>query len=119
MAVRAEFDIHNELIHLDLYPGQRRLRVTADPGVPGYEQGFNVWFYWDGDLLEQNEREFLGVEVGNIEYLTEADLVVVEQLDLPRIDVPEGGLHDVTVADALRWAKAHFPSRLKQPSTQP
>lgn len=111
MAVRAELIQHDELLHLDLYPDERRLRATDEPDVPGFQPSTNLWFYWDDEKLERGEREFLGIEVEDLKKLTEAELRGLEHLGLPRIDIPEVNLFNVTVADALRWARQAYDKR--------
>lgn len=57
------------------------------------------------------EREFLGIEVLDTSNITDYWLAELDKLDLPRVDVPEAGLTDVSIADVLRWARETFPSR--------
>lgn len=116
MAVNARFDQHDELVTIDLYTGQARLRASDAPRLPGYDPAWRIWFYWDDEKLDRGEHEFLGVEVPNIDRLEEQDFLALERLNLPRIDIPEVRLFSVTVADALRWAKR---SRANQHSRIP
>lgn len=90
-----------------LYPEQSRERIADDPD----ERNWPFWIYWDGIKLEAGEREFLGIEALDVSHITEYWLGELEKLDLPRIDVLETDLCDVTVADALRWARQTYPSR--------
>ncbi|HET7037319.1 MAG TPA: hypothetical protein VFI42_16660 [Thermomicrobiaceae bacterium] len=112
MAVMTRLYHSDGLVELSLYPGEPRVRVADDPD----ERLWPYYLYWDEAKLERGEREFVGIEVFDVSDITADWLAALEQLDLPRIDVPEAGLQDVSVADALRWAKAHFPSRLPQPA---
>ncbi|CAN5639391.1 hypothetical protein BH20CHL1_BH20CHL1_00780 [soil metagenome] len=106
MAVRADFNSYNDgYTFLDFYPDERRLRVTDDPEVPGYDHPFSVSFYWDGDKLEHGQREFVGIEIADIRRLHDEDLRAVAYLDLPLVDIPERGLYKVSVADVLRKAR--------------
>lgn len=105
MAMRAKLFRHDEFTAINLYPDERRLRVSDDPALPGYDPAWRIWFYWDDEKLDRGEYEFLGVEVPDIDRLEEQDLMALERLNPPRIDVPEEQLFGITVADALRWAK--------------
>lgn len=69
------------------------------------------YFAWDADKLERDEYEFGGIEVPDIAHLTEDWLAELDKLDLPRVDVPEAGLRDVTISDVLRWARKTYASR--------
>lgn len=107
MALRAWFSIYRDgLAYLDFYRDEQRLRVSDDPEIPGYEPSPLVSFYWDGNKLESGEREFVGLEVGNIEQLYDEDLQALDSLQLPAIDVPELGLFDVSPSDVFRRARA-------------
>lgn len=90
-----------------LYPGQSRERIADDPD----ERNWPFWIYWDAIKLDEGEREFLGIEALDVSHITDYWLAELEKLDLPRIDVLATDLRDVTVADALRWARQTYPSR--------
>lgn len=107
MAINARLFQSLGQIKFSLYPEQRRERVADDPD----ERNWPFWIYWDAPKLDRGEREFLGIEALDVSHITDYWLGELEKLDLPRIDVPEVGLHDVTVADALRWARQTYPSR--------
>lgn len=94
-------------VKFSLYPDQSRERIADDPD----ERNWPFWIYWDGLKLERGEREFLGIEALDVADITEYWLSELEKLDLPRIDVPEADLLDVTVADALCWARQTYLSR--------
>jgi hypothetical protein len=53
----------------------------------------------------------LSLEVLDVANVTDHWLDKVDTLDLPRVDVPEAGLTDASIADVLRWARDTFPSR--------
>lgn len=116
MAVTAHLDQHDELVTIDLYTDEVRLRASDNPCLPGYDPAWRIWFYWDDEKLDHGEHEFVGVEVPNIDRLEEQDFAALERLNPPRIDLPEECLFGVTVADALRWVKR---SRANQQSRIP
>lgn len=68
-------------------------------------------FSYDDEKFARGEREFLGIEVLDVSLITDYWLGELDKLDLPRVDVPEAGLFDVTIADVLRWARETYPSR--------
>lgn len=91
----------------DLYPGEKRLRIADDPD----DRHWPFYFYWDGEKLEQDIYEFLGIEVLDVSQITDDWLEEIDKLTLPRLDIPDAGLSDVSVTDALRWARKTYPSR--------
>jgi hypothetical protein len=104
MAVRAAFFSSDGVVALDLYLDQQRERVASAPSRD-FTPGSLLWFYWDEEKLGRGEEEFLGIEVSDIAALRDEDIECIRAMPLPRIDLPEAGLSDVTVADALQWAK--------------
>lgn len=102
MAVTAHIYQQREYVALDLYTDEKRFRATDDPYLSGYTLNPWIEFYFDDEKLDRGEREFLGVELGNIARLTEDDLKAIEQLNRPRIDIPEANLFNVAVTDVLR-----------------
>lgn len=68
-------------------------------------------FSYDDTRFASGEREFLGIEVLEVSLITDYWLTELDKLDLPRVDVPEAGLTNASVADVLRWARETFPSR--------
>lgn len=110
MAVDAELTLEGGHLNLDLYPGERRVRVSDDPPeLPDFDPGSTTWPYYDGDALERGEYEFVGIEIADMARFRDEDLAALETLNLPRVTCREQGLIDVSVADALRWAKrAHL-----------
>lgn len=109
MAVKAAFFSSDGVVALDLYLDQRRERVASAPD-PDFAPGSMLWFYWDEEKLARGDKEFLGVEVSEIGMLRDEDIEHIRTMPLPRIDLPEAGLSNVTVADALQWAKRHHTS---------
>ena len=104
MAIRASFfSSTNGTIALGLYRDQQSARVASAPDLD-FTPGSMLWFYWDEEKLERGDREFLGIEVSEITALRDEDIEHIRAMDLPRIDLPDAGLANVTVADALRWA---------------
>ena len=120
MAVRASFYHDDGFVGVNLYPDERRMKVGDDPGIPGYDPGFRLWFYWDDDKLADNdEYEFVLVEVNNIRNLRDEDLAALDQLEIPLVDIPEIDMFDVTVSDVLRWARSVYPGRGSGSPAQP
>ena len=108
MAVSAGLFYSDGLFALDLYPGEPRERTgDAPPGVELARRS-PLWFEWDGDKLEHGEHEFLGLKVFSLDHLTDEDLRVLEQMELPRITCTAAGLIDVEIVDAVRWARATY-----------
>lgn len=100
-------------VSFDLYLDQFRDRVSDDPD----ERNWPFWMYWDAPKLDEGEREFLGIEAHDVSDITDYWLGELEQIDLPRIDVPQADLQNVSVADALRWARQTYPSRYAKATT--
>lgn len=107
MAIIASLYHDDGQVIFDLYLDQYRDRVADDPD----ERNWPFWIYWDAPKLDKGEREFLGIEALDVSHITDYWLTQLEKLNLPRINVPEANLYDVTVADALRWARQTYPSR--------
>jgi hypothetical protein len=112
MAVEAAVHYDDGLVGLMLLPIGAREKVGDDPNVEGYDPGGRLWFYWDAEKLYGTEEyDFLGLEINDIGMLRDEDLTVIDQLDLPHVDVPEAGMYDAPIADVLRWARKTYPSR--------
>ena len=85
-------------------------RVEEDP--PGWDEESPLLFDCDGEILDTEDRwVFGGVTAFRIGSVTESDLAALDLLDLPRVDCPEAGRRDATVADVLRWAKRHVAAQ--------
>lgn len=108
MAVDAMLFYNDGYFAIDLYPGERRLRIEDEPPVSTWDPALPFLFRWDGEKLDQDTHEFLGLTVLCLDQVTKHDLAQLEHLDLPRVNVPAAGLIDVDVVDLLRWAQAHF-----------
>jgi len=93
---------------LDLYPGEARDRVGADPPVADWDPRSPIWLYWNGEKLDRDEYEFEGLTVVRLGRLTECDVAALERVPLPQVSCPEVGLIDVEVADVLLWAKKTY-----------
>ncbi len=109
MAVKADLIQYDDdrFVHLDWYVDQPRVRATDDYPSPGYVSDARIFFYWDDEKIEDlGEHELLGVEIVDIGMLSDRDISAIENLNPPRIDLPEEGLFDAPVADALRKARA-------------
>lgn len=112
MAIDAVVDHVDGLVGLFLLPIGAVEKVSDDPVVPGYKVPSYLYFYWDAVKLEEkNEYDFLGIEITDIGRLCDTDLEVIDSLNLPRVNVPEAGIVNSTVADVLRWARKIYPSR--------
>jgi hypothetical protein len=117
MAVRAELYRDRTIVGVTLFPEGRGSSIADDIEVPGFSPDTVIWWYWDEEKLMRHEREFLGIEVTNIAALTEADFAALDAADLPRIDSPEAGLADATLADVLRWAQREYLAAHQPPLT--
>lgn len=107
MANRADLTFSNGLIFLDLSPDSRRARVASDPD----DRNWPFYFYYDDEKLARGEKALVALEVLDVSNITDDWLSNLDALDLPRVDVPNAGLFDVTIADVLRWARETYPSR--------
>lgn len=107
MAITARHSAYDGHISFMVHSDQPLVRIADDPD----ERNWPFWIFWDASKLECGEREFLGIEVLDVADITDEWLAEIERLHLPRIDVPDAGLSNVTVADALRWARQTYPSR--------
>ena len=107
MAVEARVHLEGRHLDLQLYADERRSRVSDDPPeLRGFSFGSTTWPYYDGEKLDRGEYEFVGIEVSSIGDLTDKDIAAIERLDWPRVNVPQAGLLDASIADVLRWARA-------------
>lgn len=113
MALKASLWYDDGFVALNLYPDDEPQPKAEDElGVENYDPGDRLWFYyWDDEAYENGERVLRLIEINDIGLLRDEDLEAIGQLDLPRLDVAEAGLFDVTATDVLRWAQKTFPSR--------
>src|SRR5690606_39017077 len=108
MAVKAQvIQASDGYFAISLYPGDGREWVGDDPDA----RAWPFYFSWDAEKLEHGEYDLGGIMVPDVRRITDEWLAELDKLDLPRIDLPEAGLFDVMVSDALRWARQTFPSR--------
>lgn len=107
MAIAAELLYLDGVVFLELLPDTRRARVSSDPD----DRNWPFYFYYDDEKLAHDDREFVGIEVLDVSNITDEWLAELDKVDLPRVDVPEAGLVDVTISDVLRWARQTYPSR--------
>lgn len=107
MAITAALLYLDGVVFLDLLPDVRRARVSSDPDG----RNWPFYFYYDDEKLSRDEREFVGIEVLDVSNITDEWLTNLDTLVLPRVDVPEAGLFNVTISDVLRWARQTYPSR--------
>jgi hypothetical protein len=113
MVVEASIHCDDGLVGLMLLPIGAREKVGDIPNVEGYDPSGRLWFYWDAEkLLGKNEEyDFLGIEINDISMLWNEDLAIIDQLELPHVDVPEAGMFNASISDVLRWARKVYPSR--------
>jgi hypothetical protein len=107
MAIVAGITHYDGFVSVELYPDVQKAGVVSMPD----ERDWPFDFDYDDEKLAAGEREFLGIEVLDTSNITDYWLEELEKLDLPRVDVPEAGLTDASIADVLRWARETFPSR--------
>ena len=108
MAVTAELYYYDGFVAVNLLdPPLPHADVVSHPD--GRDWPFD--FSYDDEKFTLGEREFLGIEVLDVSFITDYWLAELDKVDLPRVDVPEAGLVDVTIADVLRWARQTYPSR--------
>lgn len=107
MAIKTTIYHDDGLVAVDLFPGTPKAGIVDFPDDRVWPFDFN----YDDEKLARGEREFLGIEVLDVSLITDEWLAELERLDLPRVDVPEAGLADATVAGVLRWARQTYPSR--------
>lgn len=113
MAVSAQIQSNDGIVVLALYADEARQWISHDPD----EQNWGLYIYADHQKLDEGEYEVVGIEAVDVSDITDFWLRELERLDLPRIDVLDAGLSNVTVADALRWARATYPSRHSRATT--
>jgi hypothetical protein len=112
LAIDAVIDGFDGVVGLFLLPIVAREKDNDDPDVPGYDTPGYIYYFWDAVKLEEHdEHDFLGVEITNIGHLNDRDLEVMDELDLPRVNVPEAGIVNGTVGDVFRWARQVYLSR--------
>lgn len=108
MAVNVGIYYDDGLVAFDLYPGTPKAAIVDYPD----DRDWPFEFYYDDEKFALGEREFLGIEVLDVSFITDYWLGELDKVEcLPRVDVPEAGLVDVTIADVLRWARQTYPSR--------
>lgn len=108
MAIAAGIYHDDGLIAVDLYPGVPKAGVVHLPD----DRDWPFDFSYDDDKFADGELEFLGIEVLDVSFITDYWLAELDKVDgLPRVDVPEAGLFDVTISDVLRWTRQTYPSR--------
>ncbi len=110
MAIDARIWRYDGFVALQLHPSLRRERIEAPSRIAGLD-GVPLLFYWDAEKLDRGERELLGVEALDIRRLRDEDLELLSAAPFPRLDCPDAGLYDATVADVLRWAKRNYVGR--------
>jgi hypothetical protein len=108
MAIASEVFYSDGYFELHLYPEEPRERVGADPPVPSYDRDSPIWLSWDGKKLESGEYEFVGLTIVDLRQLTAQDIQRLQQIPLPRVDLPEASLFHAEVADVLRWAQRTY-----------
>jgi hypothetical protein len=107
MAVIAGIIHYDGFVSVDLYPDKQKAGVVSSPD----DRSWPFDFDYDDEKLAHGEREFVGIEVLDVSLITDYWLSELDKVDLPRVDVPEAHLFDVTISDVLRWARQTYPSR--------
>lgn len=108
MAVIAGIIHYDGFVSVDVNPGVQKAGVVSSPD--GRDWPFD--FDYDDEKLARGEREFVGIEVLDVSFITDYWLAELDKVEgLPRVDIPEAGLFDVTISDVLRWARQTYPSR--------
>ncbi len=112
MAIAASIMHYDGSVAVDLYPSAPKAGVVDFPDAREWPFEFN----YDDEKLTRGEHEFLGIYVLDVSLITDDWLAELDKLALPRVDVPEAGLFDATIADALRWARKTYPGRYTRAS---
>lgn len=108
MAVTAEMYHYDGFVAINLLdPSLPHADVVSHPD----DRDWPFDFSYDDEKFARGEREFLGIEVLDVSFITDYWLGELDKVDLPRVDVPEAGLVDVTISDVLRWARQTYSSR--------
>lgn len=107
MAIKAGIRQYDGWVSVELYPGVPKAGVVSYPD----ERDWPFDFDYEDAKLAAGEYEFLGIEVLDVSLITDYWLTELGKLDLPRVDVSEAGLFNVSIADVLRWARETYPSR--------
>ena len=102
MIVTAHLYVDDPLVSLDLYPDMQKSGVIDAPDDRPWPFQFN----YDDAPLADGTRRFLGIDVLDITNVDDTWLCELDKLNLPRVDVTNANLRNVTVADVLRWARA-------------
>ncbi len=108
MAVTAAIFYSDNLFALDLYPDEPRERVGDAAPEDRFGPESPIWFKWDAEKLERDEREFVGLKVFGLDRLTDRDLRSLDEMQLPRVSCPEAGIADQPIPAVLRWARQTF-----------
>jgi hypothetical protein len=103
MAVTARLRNLDGVVSLRLYADEPAPELTEDE-PEGWDPTAPFYLLWDALKLDHGEWECWGVKA-HLDLLTDLNLDALEQLGLPRVDVSELDMLDVTVADVLRRAK--------------
>ena len=107
MAIDAKLRHYDGWLSVELYRGVQKAGVVSSPD----DREWPFDFDYDDEKLTRGEREFLGIEVLDVSLITDYWLAELDKTDLPRINVTEAGLFDVTISDVLRWARETYTSR--------
>ena len=103
MAVKARLLDLDGIVSLWLHVDEPTPELTEDE-PDGWDASAPNYLLWDAELLERGIWRYYGLKA-HLALLNDAHLDAVDRLNLPRIDLPELGLVDATVADALRRVK--------------
>lgn len=105
MALIASLYRADRALGLDVRLSEDRERVRDDPPA-GSGADWSAWvFEWDADALEEGRREFLGLFLARLDRITDAEILALDRLSLPRVNVPDLGLADAPISAVIRQAR--------------
>jgi hypothetical protein len=110
MALKTRITSHDGFVAIRLVERNIQSGVADFPD----ERTWPFDFFYDDEKLVRGVRELVGIEVLDVSLVTEDWLAELDELDLPRVDVPEADLFDSLISDVLRWARETYPSRNEQ-----
>ena len=108
MALTASLYRVDRALGLDVRLGEDRERVRDDP-PGGSRVDWSAWvFEWDADALQEGRHEILGLFLARLDRVTDAEILALDRLSLPRVTVPDLGLIDASVSTVIRRARDAF-----------
>jgi len=107
LAITARVYIDTSMVSLDLHPDDQREWVSDLPD----ERPWPFDFDFDARKIERGEYELGAIRVGDVRLITDYWLQQLDTLDLPRVDIVDAGLTNVTISDALRWVRRTYSTK--------